>query len=298
MNASGTKTLGRNKALCEALQSQLRNEDMAFDNRPTILTPEKCPGRYAGEVVSIPPGFFRIRAMGGIKTFCSTVLPNTSMIAFSQQSIDVVIKQHDSGENVSFNGINGVIVPQKTSCQINNVGEQPLFTVYGALDGSFVRNPIGFNLNAVKEYINKYGTSKIMVPNRPYGERIGVVNGGLFGEGADGKKEIVLGPHTYDFSAGNHLSPQSMHVHCQLHEIFVTFSGMRLFYPYKGEIFFLEAMKGEAVIVPPGLAHLTIMDGEEPTFVFKASLNGSVANDKRVLLSDEHVKGLSELLRQ
>ncbi len=297
MNASGTKIIGRNEALCEALQSQLRNKDMAFSKMPTLLTPEERLGRCVGEVVSIPPGSFRIRAMDGIETFYPTVNANTSMIAFSQQPIDVVIKQHDSGEKVSFNGIHGVIVPQRTSCQIN-VGEQPLFTVYGALEiGSFAQYPIGFNLKAVEEYISKYGTSKIMVPNRPYGERIGIVSGGLFGVGADGKKEIVLGPHTYDFSAGNYLSPQSMHVHDRLHEIFVTFSGMRLFYPYNGKVDFLVAEKGEAVIVPPGLAHLTIMDGEEPTFVFKASLNGSVANDKRVLLSDEHVKGLSELLR-
>lgn len=298
MNASGTKTIGRNEALCEALQSQLRSADMAFGKRPTLLIPEERLGRHVGGVVSIPPGSFRIRAMGGIETFYSTVPPNTSMIAFSQQPIDVVIKQHDSGEIVSFKGINGVIVPEKTSCQINNVGEQHLFTVYGALEiGSFAQYPIGFNLKAVEEYISKYGTSKIMVPNRPYGERIDIVSGGLFGVGADGKKEIVLGPHTYDFSAGNHLSPQSMHVHDRLHEIFVTFSGMRLFYPYNGKVDFLVAERGEVVIVPPGLAHLTIMDGKEPTFVFKASLNGSVATDKRVLLSDKHVKGLSGLLR-
>ena len=295
MNASGTKITGRNEALCEALQSQLRNEDMVSGKRPTLLTPEERLGRCVGEVVSIPPGSFRIRAIYGIETFYSTVSANTSMIAFSQQPIGVVIKQHDSGEIVSFKGIHGVIVPQRTSCQIN-VGEQPLFTVYGALEiGSFAQHPVGFNLDAVKGYIREYGTSKIMVPNRPNGERI--VSGGLFGVGADGKKEIVLGPHTYDFSAGNYLSPQSMHAHDRSFEIFATLSGIRLFYPYNGRINFLEAMKGEIVIVPPGLAHLTIMDGKEPTFVFKASLNGSVATDKRVLLSDEHVKGLSELLR-
>ena len=145
MNTSGTKTIGRNEALCEALQSQLRSAAMAFGKRPTLLTPEERLGRHIEGVVSIPPGSFRIRAMGGIETFYSTVNANTSMIAFSQQPISVVIKQHDSGKIVSFKGIHGVIVPQRTSCQIN-VGEQPLFTVYGALEiGSFAQYPIGFN---------------------------------------------------------------------------------------------------------------------------------------------------------
>ncbi len=293
-----TKIRGRNvgidERMTEVLHSQLRDVPLADRIRPTILTPTKL-GRSVGEAVSIPIGSFRVRAMNGIERFHPTVGTNTSLILFSQLPLEAVIKSWgDSGVTYLFSGVNGLIIPQKTTCNIRAEGD--LYTFYGALENrSFAPNPIGFRSESIKEYITKYGTSKIMVPLRMNMEHI--VLGGIFGEGSSREKEIVLGPHKYDFSAGNSISPQSMHAHDNLYEIFITFSGMRLFYPDNGRIDFIVAKKGEGVIVPPGLAHLTVMDGEEPTFVLKASLNGSVAKDKRVLLSDDNIKEISELLR-
>ncbi len=262
--------------------------------------------------------FFMVTRVGA-GHFWATLGENDFLIAFSQADMDVHTNVEREKRQVltAFKNVHGVILPPSSSCDI--ASNDGLYVFYGSTrkgvneSVSFVdpgvyspeenragklgsiRGAVVFKNEVLHDHIRRYGNAKIMVPNHWNGW-IKVEEGSL-GNDSKGRKEITIGPADYDFSAGNALSPQDFHVHDNLHEIFVTLSGMWLFYQDRDSLKRVHAEKGDTVIVPPGVPHISFMEGKEPTYVFKASLRDGIALDKKVLLGTSEVESLTALFR-
>ncbi len=172
------------------------------------------------------------------------------------------------GKSYSMN-VSAAVLPGGSECLIEHLN-----TVYisgiseGASKDTKMRLPVGFTYWGITNNLMPGKPNKLVVPENMSNEM-------LLEEGsvAGGKGNyIFLGPENQEFSAGNSTSPQDFHMHKHAVEAFVTFGGMKMIYAAEdGQLKETKAIPGDIIIVPAGVAHYSIMYGNEPTYVMKAS---------------------------
>ena len=188
--------------------------------------------------------------------------------------------------------VSAAVLPGGSECLIEH---QNTVYISGISEGSSkdtkMRVPVGFTYESITNNLRHGKPNKLVVPDNMNNEM-------LLEEGsvAGGKGNyIFLGPENQEFSAGNSKSPQDFHMHKYAVEAFVTFGGMTLIYAGEaGQLKETKAMPGDITIVPAGVAHYSIMYGDAPTYVMKASPK-PIKTDKHLVNASEYaISGLND----
>ncbi|MDE1851124.1 MAG: hypothetical protein KGH69_00340 [Candidatus Micrarchaeota archaeon] len=218
------------------------------------------------------------------------------MYALSEEGMRVSYGRNGSSSAMEDAG--AVVIPKGVEYEIDH--SAPLYTAKVSARGwDGIRKPVGYSPANIGKHLQDGKAYKFVVPMHVNGEVL--ANGGEFVE-KHHDKHIVLGPSNQEFSAGNSLSPQNFHVHMKTIEIFVTFSGLDVYYFAGGNLEKMSVPQGSVLIIPEGIPHFTVMKDERPNFVIKGSSepiindNFSLSHDamERAGFSDEP---LGELLR-
>lgn len=201
-----------------------------------------------------------------------------------------------STKSGTINGVNGIIAPPYTHCEIETGNPYaPLYvssvkSMEGHKTNDFFGTPLGFSQSDIKRHLVGHLPVKLMVPENPYGHDIAADGSRLL---SNPKRDLILGPKNQEFSAGGAASRQDFHLHSHLHEIYLAFGNLKIFHVAGGRIGVIEASNGDAIIINPGTPHYALMEGNSPNFVIMASKH-PIARDKHVIADDVTINHLLE----
>ncbi|MDE1823787.1 MAG: hypothetical protein KGH74_00625 [Candidatus Micrarchaeota archaeon] len=210
------------------------------------------------------------------------------MFALSHEKMGISYRSRRKESRVD--NVSAVVIPKGVEYELSH--KAPLYTARVSARGwDRVTEPVGYSPANIDRHLQSGNAYKFVVPKHVNGEVL--AKGGEF-VGEHHEKHIVLGPSNQEFSVGNSLSPQDFHVHMKTTEIFVTFSGIEVYYFARGGLETMYVAAGSVLIVPKGVPHFTVMRNEKPSFVVKGS-DASIIDDN-FRLPDDAVErtGLSQ----